>query len=294
MDFRKYQHITRLGSTETKGITEGQCFIFPKIDGTNSSVWWNDGLQAGSRNRHLTLDNDNGGFLAAMLEHRGVIECLGNRNWRLYGEWLIPHTLKIYSEDAWRKFYVFDVMDQDDQYIPYEEYREVLSGFDIEYIPVIVTIKNPTEERLVQYLDDTYFLIRDGEGAGEGIVIKNYDFQNRFGRRTWAKIVRNEFKAKHTKEMGTREVNEKSQVEEKIVAEFLTASTVDKIHAKIVNETGGFSSCDIPRLLGESYYDLVREELWDALKKFKQPIINFKILNRACCAYVKILRPDLF
>ena len=294
MEFLKYQHVERLGSPETAGITEGQCFVFPKIDGTNASLWWNDGLQAGSRNRHLDLGNDNGGFLASMLEHQGIVECLGNKNWRLFGEWLIPHTLKTYCEDAWRKFYVFDVMDEDNQYIPYEEYREILSDHDIEYIPAIVTIKNPTEERLGQYLDDAFFLIRDGEGAGEGIVIKNYAFKNRFGRRTWAKIVRNEFKAKHTKEMGTREVSEKSHVEERIVTEFLTAAMVDKIYAKIVADNGGFSSRDIPRLLGETYYDLVREELWAALKKFKQPTVNFRALSRACNAYVKILKPELF
>ena len=59
MEFKKYQHLERFGTTEVNGIEDGMCYIFPKIDGTNSSVWFNDGLQAGSRKRHLTLESDN-------------------------------------------------------------------------------------------------------------------------------------------------------------------------------------------------------------------------------------------
>lgn len=63
MDFRKYQHIERFGTSEVEQIEIGTCYVFPKIDGTNSSVWLNDGeLCAGSRNRQLSLESDNAGF----------------------------------------------------------------------------------------------------------------------------------------------------------------------------------------------------------------------------------------
>ena len=39
MDFVKYQHVERLGVDEVDGIELGVCHVFPKIDGTNSSVW---------------------------------------------------------------------------------------------------------------------------------------------------------------------------------------------------------------------------------------------------------------
>ena len=60
--FSKYQHVERFGTTETNGIEMGMCYIFPKIDGTNSQLWFEAGyLHAGSRNRELSLDNDNAG-----------------------------------------------------------------------------------------------------------------------------------------------------------------------------------------------------------------------------------------
>ena len=41
MEFKKYQHIERLGTLEVEGIELGTCYVFPKIDGTNGSnlVW---------------------------------------------------------------------------------------------------------------------------------------------------------------------------------------------------------------------------------------------------------------
>ena len=64
MEFKKYQHVERFGTIETAGIENGMCYVFPKIDGTNASLWWDDGLKAGSRNRELSLNYDNAGFIA--------------------------------------------------------------------------------------------------------------------------------------------------------------------------------------------------------------------------------------
>ena len=191
-EFKKYQHIERLEADETAGIQIGICYVFPKIDGTNSVLWWDNGLQAGSRNRHLTIDEDNQGFLLWAKEQEMFTKFFATHpKLRLYGEWLVPHTLKTYEESAWRKFYVFDVYL--DYYLPYEEYKVYLEEFDIEYIPPICRVKNPTTERLMKQLEKNGYLIQDGHGVGEGIVIKNYEWRNKFGHQVWAKIVKNEF-----------------------------------------------------------------------------------------------------
>lgn len=39
MKFRRYQHVERFGNDEVEDINIGTCYIFPKIDGTNSSVY---------------------------------------------------------------------------------------------------------------------------------------------------------------------------------------------------------------------------------------------------------------
>lgn len=40
-----------------------------------------------------------------------------------------PSYSKTYIDSAWRDFYVFDVMDEQDRYLPYDEYKEILDKF---------------------------------------------------------------------------------------------------------------------------------------------------------------------
>lgn len=292
MEYKKYQHVERFGTVETEGIDKGMCYVFPKIDGTNAQLWWNGGLCAGSRNRELVIGADNAGFYEWAKKQTVFKDFFAEYpNLRLYGEWLVPHTLKTYQESAWRNFYVFDVMDGD-EYIPYDEYSKLLEKYGIEYIPPICKVENPTYERLANQLEKNGYLIEDGKGTGEGIVIKNYEYKNRFGRTIWAKIVKNEFKAKHAK-VSVTELKESKIIEQEIADRFVTKSLVEKEFAKIESENG-WSSKLIPRLLNTIYYCLVKEESWNFIKEFKNPTIDFKRLQYFTNSKVKELIPHLF
>ena len=302
MEFRKYQHIERFGTDEVDGIEFGKCYIFYKIDGTNASVWLDEErkLKAGSRNRELTLENDNAGFYNAMINDERIINYLNKHpNHRLFGEWLVPHTLKTYREDAWRKFYIFDVcLDKEEnglEYIPYDIYKPLLEEFNLDYIPPLAIITNPTYESLIKCLEKTgQFLIEDGKGIGEGIVIKNYDFYNKYKRQTWAKIVANEFKEKHHKEMGCPEIKTEKMIEEKIVDDFCTESFIEKEYAKIVIEQNGWQSKYIPMLLGRVFSELIKEESWNIVKKYKNPKIDYKTLNALVIRKIKETKKEVF
>lgn len=265
MEFRKYQHVERFGSEETEGINNGLCYVFPKIDGTNAQLWFNGGLRAGSRKRELSEDSDNAGFYVCAQKQENILSFFQSYpHLRLYGEWLVPHTLRTYNDDAWNKFYVFDVMD-DDVYLPYEEYKLILEKFDIEYIPLLTKIENPTYEELVALLDKNTYLVK--EGVGEGIVIKNYAYRNKFGHVKWAKIIKGDF------------ANNSSEILEKeIVDRYVTESLVKKEKAKIENECG-WNDKMMPRLLNTVYHCLIQEEGWNFIKKYKNPIIDFGKLN---------------
>jgi len=294
--FVKYMHLERFGADEVQGIELGECWVFPKIDGTNGSLWCDDGqIQAGSRNRHLSPDADNAGFAAWAFESENVKSFFGTwPNLRLFGEWLVPHSLKTYRDDAWRKFYVFDVVTESGEFIPYEEYKPILEFHGIDFIPPVCVLRNATYDALLKELDNNKFLISDGAGSGEGIVLKNYSYKNRFGRVCWAKMVTNQFKEKHVKELGATYKDCKQMVEQEICDQYVSKHLVDKVYAKIVNEEEGWSSKYIPRLLSTVYYDLVKEELWDAVKRLKNPTINFKTLNTLAVMKIKQVRPELF
>lgn len=307
MSFKKYQHIERLGTTEVQNIELGDCYVFPKIDGTNASVWMVDGeVHAGSRNRHLSIDSDNAGFLAWVLDQQNIKAYLtDNPTHRLFGEWLVPHSIKTYRESAWRKFYVFDVCtdrkpedilhegDSELNYLSYDEYQPLLEKHNIAYCPPICKIKNGSYEQFINQLLKNVFLIEDGKGIGEGIVVKRYDYRNKYNRQAWAKIVTSEFKETHAKVMGASEVAGKKLIEEEIAVRFVTSALVDKEFSKI-EVADGWTSRQIPRLLNTVYYSVVKEEAWEFVKEHKNPVIDFKRLQHFVFSQVKQRKPELF
>ncbi len=301
MEFRKYQHIERFGTDEVDGIEIGECIIFPKIDGTNSSVWLdnNGNIKAGSRKRELSLEQDNAGFYAYILEQENIRKYLQKHpTHRLFGEWLVEHSLKTYRNNAWQKFYIFDVcLDKEDnslEYIPYNIYKPMLDEFKLDYIPPLGTIKNGNYEYFLKVLEKNMFLIKDGKGIGEGIVIKNYNFYNKFGRQVWAKIVTNEFKERHNKEMGDLSLQAKTTVEKRIIEDFCTSTFVEKEFVKIKNNKGDWQSKYIPELLGRVFSELIKEEAWNIVKKYKKPIVNFKTLNALVIQKIKDVKKEVF
>ncbi len=209
-----------------------------------------------------------------------------------------PHSFKGYRDDAWRKFYVFDVVHGGEEdvyrYIPYNEYRDRLEQFGIDYIPPICTIQNGNEDAFRKALERNTFLVADGKGVGEGIVIKNYSYKNRFGRTTWAKMVTNEFKEKHIREMGAPAIHVDQLVEQKIVDDYCTEEFIRKEYNKLVNIMGGWSSKYIPELLGRVFHELVYEESWNIIKALKYPTVNYKALNALVVNKVKTTLPEVF
>lgn len=326
--FRKYMHLEKFGTDAVQGIELGKTYIFPKIDGTNASVWHipphplveddSPVICGGSRQRELSLDKDNAGFLAwltSWVENYDVVDGLAvfkdhpaqriynllveKPKLRLYGEWLVPHTFKGYREGTWKKFYVFDVFnDETGQYLPYEVYQPLLEAHGIEYIPPLAIVTNGDYTRFLQYLETNKYLCPDEGEPGEGIVLKNYDFYNKFGDQVWAKIIRQEFKEAHYKAMGAPE-HELKINEERIVDTTVSLALIDKEIAKICNlanphETVLWTSKMIPRLLETVFYCVVKEELWDAWKEIGYGTINGKTLKALVINRIKKLKPELF
>lgn len=295
--FIKYPHLERFGTDEVDGINVGVCHIFPKIDGTNASFWVDsdaDTFNCGSRNRQLDLENDNAGFMAWATQQEPLVKLAkAYPDHRFFGEWLVPHSLKTYRDEAWRNLYIFDVLRPDGSFMHYDEYSAILNDHGVAYIPCMLLSRNPTYEILLKATENNTYLLRDGAGNGEGIVVKQYGWENRFGRPTWAKLITNQFREKHVQEMGGAVANAKL-VEEAIAEEYVTSHLVEKIIAKIRNDSGAFSARNIPQLLSTTFHDLVTEEMWEAVKKHKNPKVCFRTLNTCTIQQVKRLKPELF
>lgn len=318
-DFRRYDHVERLGHSDVEGLEIGTVHIFPKLDGTNGSVWYDPAgarLRCASRNRELSLDSDNAGF--ADWVHGGaspgLVSVLRERpSWILYGEWMVPHTLKTYRAETWRRFWVFDVWDLAiARYVLFDEYAPALRAGGLDWVEPLSIAENPTREQLQSQVATNTYLIQDGAGVGEGIVLKNYGWRNKYDRQPWAKIVRNEFKENNRRAFGTLKLGEAFQVEVAIAEEHCSPTLVGKTRAKIVAALAGDAGVDlmvpnaqrtieenyrgklIPRLLETVYHEVVAECLWQAVKDHHDPTVNFKTLRGHCFRLTKQYATDLF
>lgn len=314
-DFIRYPHLERLGHADVDGLDIGDCWVFPKLDGTNASIWIDKvGIyRAGSRSRQLSAEQDNAGFYNWYASEdpkayalRKYLHSFPNGT-RIYGEWLVPHTFKHYREDVWKRFWVFDVLHPVHGFLAWEDYVNDATQFEgADIVQPICKISNPSKEDLLKLTELNTFLVKDGEGPGEGIVIKRYGFVNKFGRTTWAKIVRNEFKEANHGTFGVPEKDGTYTPEPDIAARVVTATLVNKERAKIelalLNEAVNVTTEEdgrrlrkslIPRLLETVFHCVCTEELWDELKRLKNPTIDFKRLHKFVIAECKKHMGDL-
>ena len=295
--FHRYTHLERYGKTETKGIEQGTIFLQSKLDGTSGLIFWNEnGLQCGSRNRHLTPDEpDNQGFRGYVQANAAKFEPFFQMfpSAVLYGEFLIKNVLNCYLEDAWKKFYVFDMGFDRGEFVELvtpEQYQPVLDVYGITYVPTVAKLEN-YEGDYSEFFNQVNFLIDPSHKNAhpEGLVIKNYNFLNVFRRNTFAKIVFEGFKEQKA-EKGLN-VAEKPALEVEIAEKYVTEHLVQKELAKL--KSSGVVKLQ-PALLQTVFYVLLTEEIADIVKKYKLPLIDFKSLNRAVINQVKVHAKELF
>lgn len=293
MEYRQYMHVERIGRDEVEGLLNGTVYIQPKIDGTNSVLWLGDDghVHAGSRKRELSVDEDNAGFYAAEINDENASRLLHDHpTWYVYGEWLVKHTIKYYDNNSWRKFYVFDVFDAEKgQYLPYTEYEQIVREYGMNVIPVLDVLENPTIDDLTKYLDKNHYLIEDQSKIGEGIVCKNYTFKNRFGRTVWGKIIAAEFLGqKHDNHHHKEEV--KNNICVAIADEYITTAMIEKEKAKAHEFAVGKglpSTSEIGITLQYVWHSFLTEDIADAVKKFRNPVIDFSEMKKECDRRVK-------
>lgn len=287
MEFRKYKKILRHGKEETAGILQGTCYVQEKIDGANTSIWLDDNgcIQCGSRNRQLINDDFNG-FVSYAKSHEGINKFLKQNPLAiLYGEWLVKHTIQ-YNHAFYSKFYLFDIY-FDNAFVTPKEVYEISIEYSIDCVPQIGVFINPEIDNLRNFVGKSKFGDR-----GEGIVIKNMEFINKFGDLVYAKLVCEKFKEKNLLTFNDNDKHSEFYNEMYFVNKYMTLSRVKKITEKLqpeINEK--LDMKHIPRICDTAYHDMLTEEIWEASKKIES--INFKVLKNLAHKKAKIIYVDI-
>jgi hypothetical protein len=270
--FTRYQHIERMGHQLTEGLLDGDVWVQEKLDGANLSVAYDPdgGVLIASRNNLIFKRGmEPQGFNGAIQYVLGgrILDLLAERTeWILRGEWLVKHSI-MYKPEMFHHFYVFDVQLKDGSYLSPRAYEEALAAHGVRFIPA-TEVPEATIEKLAALSQGP-----DQWGAEqkEGIVIKRYDFRNRFGRTQWGKIVSADFKERNKLSFGA---TSKDAPELKLMNS-LTPALVNKVIDKVQMEKGECSVKDMTRILHTVWYDLFHEELWDFVKKDRVKAFDF-------------------
>lgn len=302
--FIKYPKVKRLGHEDTDGILMGTVTIQEKIDGANASIWMEDEeIKCGSRTR--ILDAGFNGFVDYAKTHEGVREYLEKHpDHRLYGEWLVRHTIS-YGETAYKQFYLFDILVIPENVevpdpvkatgnIKDKEHEETrtrdivrqckwLSPEQVREVADTHNIKRPEFlGKLTDVMPDAFDELV-GKSAlgekGEGIVIRNDEFINKWGDRVCAKIVTQEFKEDNALVFGGNNKFSETYHEQKMVNDFMTLARIQKIMHKLQPQIDKKLDMEhTGRIIATAYHDMFEEELWGFTKKHKQ--IDFGQLQR--------------
>lgn len=313
MAFVKYQHVERIDSVDVQGLLDGKCSIFPKMDGSNMGVYSEDGkMRMMSRNVDITDSEEP--FAVFARSNDSIVRFVRDfPGIRMYGEWMVPHTVKSYIPEVWGRWFVFDLAVDDHDavysytdkdgsertldcrnrgYIPYEEYVPVLEAYGIEYVERLCVEDRPTQERLQEIADreDSWMM---AVGCGEGIVVKRYGYRNPYGFSVWAKVINSEYSKFKTefRRLKREAADAGGTIEYKIAITYVTPDMVNKEYDRIRVDQGDVN----PRmLLGTVFHCLIKEHTWDAIKKFKIDRLDIKNLRRECEMRVKMVRPEVF
>ena len=288
--FIKYPKIYRLGAEENEGILDGCCFIQEKIDGANTQVWLENGIiKQGTRNNEINEGFN--GFVDYIQSNQGIKDLLDDYpTYRLYGEWLVRHTIS-YNELSYRNWYLFDILDND-KFLELPQVYELSKKYNILTPELFDVVTNPALEQLNKFVGKSVL----GE-KGEGIVIKNFGFINKFSALCYAKIVTETFKESNSIVFGGNNKHSEFYSEMYICNKFITLGRVQKILNKIEPELEEkFSMKHIPRIMETVYHDLWTEEAYYIAKNFSA--INLKKLKDLCDKkskqiYIEILNKDI-
>lgn len=293
MEQKKYTDVTRLGHKTTLDVLkEGdQIVIQEKIDGANASFKVENGeIFAFSRNTQLSEGNTLGGFyefaknLDADKLLAGVI---------YFGEWTNAHKVR-YPEHE-KQFFLYDIYNTHiDKYVNFSMVKDESKRLGLNLVPVFYEGEYQSFEHLQSFVGRTDIGGKLGDvDTGEGIVVKNVSYIDRFGNQKFVKLVTDVFREVQ-KQKAPKDPKRELTQEQQFVDMTVTDARVEKMLYKFVDEgvldehfgiedMGTILKHMNPRILE----DILKEES-DSLPSEHDPKELSKAVSRTV---VKIVKP---
>lgn len=279
----KYKKIKYLGTSENRGlldVNDDTVIIEEKIDGANFRFWLEDDKIVFGSRRASDIGKENGfGEVVEYLQE--AVDPSELDNDVIYiGEAMVKHSLS-YDWDNVPKFIGYDVIHKDTGLpLSFDFAVEQFNKIGLEFVEVLFK----GEAIKAREIDFDKMLQRDSsyrnKGKGEGIVIKNYNRLNQYGRPLFGKVVNKSFQEKKEAKFGKSKV--KREDAPYIVNKYCTKARIKKIVLKMVNQEGRSLSRDLMNdLIKRVIRDILDESILEMYEQDKRvKIVDFKMLHK--------------
>lgn len=237
-EIKKYTDVVRYGKSNTVGVIQEGDFITitEKMDGANASFTYdednNNGVSCYSRNQPLDEGNRLSGFYNWVLDNITSIKEQLNPKYRYIGEWLVQHKVH-YKEEIYKNFYLFSIWDEEtekylsDDVVLSEAKRLGLKTVEYFYIGNFISY-----EHIVSFIGKSN--TTKEKDTGEGVVVKNCNYFDRYGNQVFVKLVSDKFAEVQKQKLPKNPNMEDKEVA--IIKSVVTKARVEKIMLKLVDE----------------------------------------------------------
>ena len=268
-EHKKYMDIIRYGKKETQEVLNVGDYITisEKLDGSNASFSHDPNSEINvscfSRNLKLNFSNNLNGFYQWVENKISPQVDKLNPNWRYYGEWLKKHKVD-YQPEYYNDFHLFNIYDEtthqylSDDLVESESQKLGLSTVEYFYKGEFIDF-----EHLMSFVGKSNkTLVPD---TGEGIVVKNVNYRDKFGQQMFVKLVSEAFA-----EIQPRRLPKNPKADEyvmELVKSVVTKNRVEKIISKCVDDQEldeDYSIESMGKIIkivsGKVYADCMKEE----------------------------------
>lgn len=285
-EIKKYTDIIRYGKSSTKDVIKpGDIIsITEKVDGANASFTRDEenvlGVSCYSRRLPLSIENTLQGFYGWVEDNIVPIKEHLHPNYRYIGEWTTPHKIN-YKEEYTKTFLLFSIWDENtEKYLSDEIVQSEARRLGLKTVEYFYYGEFISYEHMASFIGKSN--ITEIPNNGEGIVVKNVDYFDNYGKQVFVKLVSESFA-----ETQRQRLPKNPNIYEKeiaIIKTVLTKPRVDKLLHKLVDENKltreEFEISNmkkIMKLLGNVVYeDMIKEES-EILEQIEENILRKQI-----------------
>lgn len=234
------------------------------------------GVSCYSRNQILTEENRLRGFYDWVLNNITPIKEKLNTNYRYIGEWLVSHKVS-YQEGAYYNFYLFSIWNEEteqyvhDSIVQLEAKRLGLKTPEYFYEGEYISF-----EHLMSFVGKSNLTLE--HDTGEGIVVKNVNYIDRFGKQMFVKLVSEKFAEVQKQKLPKNPNKDNSFI--LTIKSVLTKARVEKLLYKLLDEqliSEDYSIEDMGillKLLGNRIYEDIHKEEFEIIKDIEDNLVR--------------------